>query len=122
MRLCGRLYRLVAWMSVLLMLAACGPAVRQVEIGERFELYPDETAVILGTDLRFQLQMVGHGWDADTGGEFGFVLLELDADHNYQTIELEVGDTWRVDHLAIHLWAADPFGENRCEFQVVRSE
>jgi hypothetical protein len=52
------------------------------------------------------------------GAEIPFADVTVVTGFRPRSRELAVGERWDVGGVTIHLRAADPFGENRCSFEV----
>ena len=103
--------------AVVLTLAGCALGARRVPAGEPFHLLPGEQVLVQGTGLTLQLATVGQSWTVN-GDEIPFARLTIVSRFQRRSRELAVGETWRVEGAAIHLRAADPFGQHRCAFEV----
>ena len=103
--------------AAVLALTGCGVLARRVPVGEAFELLPGERVWVLGTGLYLELGSVGQAWTVD-GAEIPFADLTVVTGFRPRSRELTVGERWYVGGATIYLRAADPFGENRCSFEV----
>ena len=103
--------------AALLLLTGCSLFARQVPAGEPFDLLPGERVSVQGAGLIIELGTVGQAWTAD-GAEIPFAEVSVLRGFRRRTQELETGEVWQLDGTRVHLRAADPFGENRCSFEV----
>lgn len=103
-------------------LGGCSLRTTTVSVGEEFTLLPQQAARVRGANLTLRLESVGHGWYANSGGEFAFANLSLRQGLSQEQFQLEVGESWPVNGYDIHLLAANPFGDNEISLQVTATQ
>jgi len=103
--------------AALLLLTGCSLFAREVPAGEPFDLLPGERVSVQGAGLIIELGTVGQAWTMD-GAEIPFAEVSVVRGFRRRTQEMETGEVWQLDSTSVHLRAADPFGENRCSFEV----
>ncbi len=94
----------------------------QAELGERFKLFPGESASVKDTELSLKLTRVLRSWSAKGKGEsvnvdFTSILHGKEQQHSFR---LGKQSKVAVGAYQIELVAAYPFGRSNCDFIVTR--
>jgi hypothetical protein len=93
---------------------------REVSLGERFKLSPDEKVSVKDTALTIQLKSVRRSWHVDGKSETADADLIITLDKKEQRQWVDIGEKVAVGDYAVELWGADPFGKTSCQITVTR--
>jgi hypothetical protein len=107
---------------IMLLLAGCGALKkgREVTIGERFKLTPEEKVSVKDTALTIQLKSVRRSWRVDGKSETADADLVIALDGKEQRQWVDTGEKVAVGDYLVELWGADPFGKTSCQIIVTR--
>jgi hypothetical protein len=93
---------------------------REVSLGERFKLSPDEKVLVKDTALTIQLKSVRRTWYVDGKSETADADLIITLDKKEQRQWVDIGEKVAVGDYVVELWGADPFGKTSCQITVTR--
>ncbi len=93
---------------------------REVSLGERFKLTPNESVSIKETPLAIELKTVRRTWYADGKSETADADLVMTLDGREQRRWLKVGEETNVGDYTVKMWGADPFGKTSATLIVTR--
>ena len=93
---------------------------REVAIGERFKLSPNETVSVKDTALTVQLKSVRRTWHVDRKSETADADIIITLDKKEQRQWIGIGEKVAIGDYVVELRGADPFGKTSCAIVVTR--
>mgnify|MGYP003701061271 CR=1 FL=1 len=93
---------------------------REVSLGERFKLIPDEKVSVKDTALTIQLKSVRRSWRVDGKSETADADIIITLGTQEQRTWVDIGEKVTIGDYVVELWGADPFGKTACELIVAR--